>query len=1003
MDSEIHSTSEIPTVNDYGDGELIPNNPVDLSKKAFEYSKKTKQVERTSMGGNPIVETVDDKDAQGISKKILEDLEKEGIGKDFIGAISDLPDESFNDPNTSKEALVDLYKNNRIKFHQVVNEQKNRLAVRNGAAEKTNSNNTGVDDIDPTQMGIHVGNQYLGTTEEQNPRTFGELENVIAKKQAIIDESLPNSEEKTRARQRLKETYSSYINPTDPDLMAEYEQSPLKNKVDPTQYAGLKTLQLFEPEKYEQAVSMINADIEKQYTFNPSFENFQSPVAGSTQVTTSDSTLAAKNKGRLSSETIDQQIGKESILRELTKVGRDNLVTQINSQQYELEKAFNSTDNPDEKEAIRQQYVANQSKLEGVKESASQDKIKFPLTSKLEFDNQVKELTQDAGMGAVEYGTNRFVHGVGGGTESLEDMAVNLFGSDKDKALLGMKRLGEGKWFESKTYLPEDYKTTGSPVIMQASPALKEAAKKIMGDKKLNELSPDQKQKLTDLVADNQSQIETVTNPEAGKTKNFFSKSTLYSNAGFMGDIGAFVYKLAGAKSLGLSGKTAELGTLYNDGYSAAYNQAIAEGSSPSDANQKGLVHGGVMLLAGTVSSKFDAVKDILGAGKSKVSKEILGLGEAGWDAIVNKNKSTISKIASGVSDVAKSNAKMIGTYGVGVSIANDLADKGFFNKNISADEIAENVRHSAVDMAIGSVGLVGIGFISRAMKNPVTLKDKATIWEIGDNHEINKIRIDEAVQRNELTPSEGDAKKKVIDNINSLIAKVPTENSKGKPLSDKQKVDYLYNSLLKEKGKEAAKDLPDTQSEKAEHLALVADHANALIYEPKTDKQLQSRLSQIEKELTPEKKEDGTIVPINENIKKDLLAEQEAINNQIEFNERYEKIKEPTVTEPNKEIGAAEEGTGGEKPPTETIVTEGGGVGGDVVDEKVVKSRVKRIAKSLNVDEQRSQQIHDIALRAKDYEDFKNQVGDLIGDNAVNENRVAETYTDIREEAKSE
>lgn len=43
LDSETPSTSEIPTVVDYGDGELLPNNAVDLSKKATEYSKKNKR------------------------------------------------------------------------------------------------------------------------------------------------------------------------------------------------------------------------------------------------------------------------------------------------------------------------------------------------------------------------------------------------------------------------------------------------------------------------------------------------------------------------------------------------------------------------------------------------------------------------------------------------------------------------------------------------------------------------------------------------------------------------------------------------------------------------------------------------------------------------------------------------------------------------------------------------------------------------------------------------
>ena len=693
---------EIPLVSDYGNGDLIPNNSVDLSRKAVEYSKKTKEIEQTDLRGNPILVTVKDDEAVGISKKIISDLEKQGFKADFVEAISDLPEESFNDPNTSRESLASLYKENPIKFHQLVNEQKNRIAVRRGAMQFERDNSTGVE---PEQAGIHFGNQYLGSEEEQNPKNISELQNVISKKQTLIDHYL-SGEERDKAKQRLRESYSHYINPANPDIQVEYESSPLKSKVDLTQYSALKTLELFDKEKYEQALNAINTDIQKKYTFSPQFENFQSPVAAGTSITTSDSTLAAKNKGRLSSETIDQQIGKESILRQLTELGRNNLVTQINSEQYELNNAFEKTNNPAEKQRIRELYVENQEKLDEVSKNASQDKIKFPLTSKLEFDNQVKELTQDAGMGAIEYVANRFLHGVGTGTESLEDMVTTLFGSEKDKSLLGMKRVGEGKWFESKTYLPESYRGIGSEVIMQPSEELKSAADKITNGKKLNELSPEDKKKLTDLVAENQDQIETVTNPNAGETKNFFSKSTLYSNAGFIGDIGSFVYKLAGLKSLGVSGKSAELMTLYNDGYSAAHNQAVAEGKSSSAANEYGIIHGGVMLLAGTVSSKFDAVKDILAVGKSPASKKILGLGEEGWNAIVNKNKSTISKIADNVSGVVKSNAKMIGTYGVGVSIANDLVDKGFFNKDISFDEMADNARHSALDMAIGSVGL---------------------------------------------------------------------------------------------------------------------------------------------------------------------------------------------------------------------------------------------------------------------------------------------------------
>ena len=250
LDSETPSTGEIPTVVDYGDGEPLPNNIVDLSRKATEYSKKTKEIERTDMRGNPIPETVPDESFIGTSKKIIEDLDKQGIKKDFVDVVSDLPDEAFNDPNTSKDKLVELYKTNRIKFHQFVNEQKNRIAIKKAAFENQRNANNGIDDIDPTQMAVHVANKYLGTYEEAHPQNLDQLQDIILKKQDIIGQYLIG-EERTKALERVRESYSSYINPTNPDIQAEYEQSPLKGKVDVTQYSALKTLQLLALEPWE--------------------------------------------------------------------------------------------------------------------------------------------------------------------------------------------------------------------------------------------------------------------------------------------------------------------------------------------------------------------------------------------------------------------------------------------------------------------------------------------------------------------------------------------------------------------------------------------------------------------------------------------------------------------------------------------------------------------------------------------------------------------------------
>ena len=117
--------------------------------------------------------------------------------------------------------------------------------------------------------------------------------------------------------------------------------------------------------------------------------------------------------------------------------------------------------------------------------------------------------------------------------EAASMLLTSWFGSEKDKTDLRMKLIGQGKQFEASIYLPESERSVNSPVIIQASDELKKKAKEILNGRSLSELSPDEKDKLSQLVASNQDQIKTITNPEAGKSKNFWSKATGMTIAGF--------------------------------------------------------------------------------------------------------------------------------------------------------------------------------------------------------------------------------------------------------------------------------------------------------------------------------------------------------------------------------------------------------------------------------------------------------------------------------------
>ncbi len=851
-----------------------------------------------------------DENGIGQAEEIKKYLKDKGIDADELAnEFSDYPMSAKDSPaNPTNEEWIELRQKNPIKYKQLLNEVKNKHAVGNAAKKsfKENSLDNETDiDYKANQTGIITANDYNVMNDDiaKSPEDFF---NVIRHKQDLISNNL-SGEDKNKALGRLAETYSQYVTPE--TVQKEYEQSDLNNQLDVRQFAGLKTLQLFEPEKYEQALNILKAKITP--TYDVAVEGVQAPVAAGGKFQTTDAAQAKKMGGKLSGETIDEQIGQEGVLRELSDIGRNNTITRLTDEQHSLNNDFENTDDENERQLIQQKYLQNQEQINNINEISKQDDVRFPLTAKLKFDNQVKEITQQTGISPLNYGALRFAKGVGEGTNSFEDMFVNTFGSDKDKALLQAKRLGEGKSFESESYLPENLKSTGSPVILQPTKQLKEAVDKIVNGRKLGELPFEDKEKITNLIRDNQDQIQTITNPKEGKSKNFFSKATLYSNAGFTGDIAAFLYKTAGLKSIGLPSKAAELTTLYNDGYNAAYNQAVEEGKSSSAANQRGILHGAVMTLAGTVSSKFDAVKEMLGASKSPVSKEILGLGEKGWDAIVNKNKGVISRIENAAGKVLKENAKMIGTYGVGVSIANDLVDKGFFNKEITTDEMINHAAESAKEMAIGSVALAGAGFLSHVSKTPVTLRDKATIWEIGDNPDISIAKIDEQVAQNKITPIEAEAKKKAINEVAGLIQKVPELTDKGKPMTDQQKVEYLYNSVLKNKSTEAAKDLPPKQAEVAQKTGDIAAYKNAIILDNPTSTQLESRQKKLENILEPKKDSEGKVIEIPEQEKLAAEAELDAVKDAIQEKSAQaadENIKKHTDTKLSQPIEGVDE-----------------------------------------------------------------------------------------------
>lgn len=847
--------------------------PFDAVKNSTDLRNKTVTNFSSAENGGDYLQP--DTQAAAEADKVDAQLKDRGFGKDFIDAVKDLPQEALSDPNTSSAVLQNDYLNNKVAFNQKVNEAKNHWAIRKSVEENTDGTPE-----EKRQAGIIAANAYTG---DIHPKNFQEFEQTIKNKQDIINHSLPTQEDKDKANDRLKSTYSTYITPSDPDLQEEYNSSPLKTQLDPVQYAGLKTMELFEPEKYKQTISFLSTPIQELYNHslpNEAIKNFQSPVAVSTNYESTD-----PKGGKLSQKTIDEKIGMETRLRELADIGRENIYTSAEKQNSELKPQINALPDGDEtKNKLIEQYNNNISTVNSVSEDANNDDSKYPLTKQLKFERQTADILGKA-PSLVNNAAIKFAQQAG----NPEKAIFNLFG---DSPSLQRQRMGESQSMENFTYLPEQFKRENSPIIPVYPKDVQEKIKDINSNK---DLSFTEKQNQTNQVLqDNQSRIKTITNPDLGKPKNFFSKATAYTMSSFFGSVGGMAFAMAGNPIKGKMGEMLSLGALSHNDY---YTEAVDKGIS--DPNQYANLHAGVTMLAATLGTQFDNVKKAIRL--NAASKDLLnGISESTWNDIVSKNAGKINKLKSSIATSLKDNGKTVALWGGGVPAAQSVANNLFYGEHKTAKEIGEEAFKGIKDMAIGQLPLallqIGTGY-----KNASNLQ-KSTLWEIGDNKDIQLQRIKEQADNGTITKDEADKRSATVKEVSSLIDKVPLNDKKGKPLTDEAKTDYLYNSYMKSKANELSKNLPVKESVDADHIAAVADAKQSLIINPQTDIQLQSRADKLQSDI--DKKDENGKPVLNDKEILSAKAELEAVNDAINDS------KKNKVPNTEKEGSIADEGT---------------------------------------------------------------------------------------------
>jgi broad specificity phosphatase PhoE len=795
----------------------LPGDVINMDKQAQELAKKMK-VTGNDMSGVEVMGP--DEEAIGQANELNKKIQAQGYKpgelsqefKDFPEEAFTLPDEN-GVPKFSKENLLQLRKDNPIEYHNTLNNLKTTFQLANaGGTAAANDFNR-----------LHGESEHLP-----------EFEAKIKGQQDIINTHL-SGEDRDKALDRLKDTAAQFIDPTNSSIVKDYNEHPeLSGKLDINQYTGLKTLQLFDKPKYDQAVKALGTDIaEKQI---PEIDTDKIGVADFFSAVNVSPNSLKSLKGELnSSNTINQQIGKEAILKNLDQIGRNNALVSLNKKQYDIDNQWKSSNDENEKANLQAQYIINQNQIDKIKEAQTGDLTKYPLTSKLELDNLSKELTGHADYSVAGYGLRRFGKGFEGTGNTLEDIFTGWFGSDAQKNRLDLQRMGETQKFESDMYLPENLKSTGSDIIPKFSKQLQEKGNKIYDDGSLSD--SEKNVQLRNLVSEGlkNGEVDFITNPNSGKGKNFLSKATMYGNAGLIGDIASFAAQSYGLGALGASKMLAASAPMFTSTYDDFYSKALLNGS----ANPEGeaLVHASIMALAGMVNPDINIVKRSVGV-NTPLGKIIAGVDEGTWNKVLSDNKPLLNKFTNAAKSVGKEAIKMVGTYGVGTSIASDLADKGFFNKDISGKDIVNHAVESGKQLVVNSAGLLGLNAITNFKSVP--LLEKAKLWEAADNKDLTFQQIDEAVKSNQLSEAQGEQRKKVINDISKLVESVPTQKSNGKPLTDKERINYLYNLYIKSKADELKKSSPEQQKELLEGKKAQADVENNAILEGKKQKLIQ-------------------------------------------------------------------------------------------------------------------------------------------------------------------
>lgn len=466
-----------------------------------------------------------------------------------------------------------------------------------------------------------------------------------------------------------------------------------------------------------------------------------------------------------------------------------------------------------------------------------------------------------------------------------------------------LKNTGQGIW-----------EAVSSPFMSDASNSLRELA--IMGENISTEQALRQPDKNKNLLYDHliiqpelQSQVDVIKNDKNLSEEQKRSKlfSLFYTNTDKFGrvpiqdgkfnvspssilygltDLGAGLIPFVGLEAItgGVGGTgaaakfirtfTAAAATTFHDEYAAA----LMEGKGQSEAYKIAMGTTAINSLAMAGAGTPTEIRAMASGMKTSASKIIAQMSDDAIQKVLSKGTPKgLKALGQSLKERVKATPALLGQgLKTGAKFEGYMAGANVLNDR----EV--DFKHAILNIA--NFGILGAGLGHIGYKSPTQLQ-KSGLVKMGENPKEFHLVAEEMKKDGILSQSEFDHRKDLIDKSEAAYKVLPKANAKGKPLTENEKAEYLYNSVIKNEGNSAKSNLPPKQAEKAQMTALVADHKNDLILEPKTDKQLEDRKGLLERKLELNNLDNESTIKLSDTEKLNVEAELQAVKDTIEEN----------------------------------------------------------------------------------------------------------------------